>query len=761
MYLIGRSLLIVGLILGVFASVPAQKRKPRKVIVRGNIATVSTAPAMPPDVQRRYGAFMQVWLTIRDKYFDPTFSSLNWDDIRTEYEPKVKAARSDAELHDILGVMIGRLNRSHLAIIPPEVYQAIEAVKKEVKAKERQYAKSPLEVDDAAPDADAGDENEIEPADPSAQFGIGVDLSLIGDRFVITRLDPNSAAEYSGLKRGYIIDKVNGVSLTDMLGRIQIYYAAISKTHVKQYIPAEVVAWMLNGARDTYVNVGYIDENEQAKEVRIRREPLKDKGVVIIPNFPQYPLSFESRSLNDSVGYIRFNMFAMPVNEKFCNAIGELKSKDGLIIDLRGNSGGVLASLPILAGMLTTTSIDLGTAVYRNTSEPLQAPSKAKNFRGKIVVLVNDSTASAAEMFAMALRENGRALIIGEHTAGEALPSVTVKLATGAVFQYPIANYRSSGGKYIEGSGIEPDVRISLDRKALLDGKDLQLDAALKMLADKSAFLNLKPVEKPGAESRGIGTGSGDAAPLPPPPVAKAKPDVLTRLPAAVEVVKRTFPPGHDEASRKYINDFLTAIGGKEGIKAISKYSVTGKIDVDLGGGSNTFVFKAFRDKPDKYAEITSVSSVGEVREVYDEKQHYLQTDAGLERDLPRIFTAADADLLTPIFELTAADELFPSLSFTGTFDRDGRKAAVIEGKTKDGTDVAFAFDVETKMLVNLTRSYRSTSFGDYRKVGDLFLPFLIERGYAAKVRLDTISVNQTIDPAIFTKKVSCFDRPD
>jgi C-terminal processing protease CtpA/Prc len=283
MHLIGRCLLIVGLILALFAGVPAQKRKTKKVIVRGEIATVSAAPSMPPDVQRRYGAFMEVWLTIRDNYFDATFSNLNWDAIRTEYEPKVKAAHSDTELHDILNAMIGRLNRSHLAVVPPEVYQAIEIAKREVRAKEKQDTTTPLLSDDSDDDAD---EKEVDVDDPSAQFGIGVDLSLIGDRFVITRMDPNSAAEYVGLKPGYVIDKVNGVSLTDMLSRIQIYYAAISKTHIKQHIPAEVVAWMLNGAKDTFVNVGYIDENEQAKEVRVRREPLKEKAVVILPNFP-------------------------------------------------------------------------------------------------------------------------------------------------------------------------------------------------------------------------------------------------------------------------------------------------------------------------------------------------------------------------------------------------------------------------------------------------------------------------------------------
>src|SRR5262249_34064963 len=156
------------------------------------VISVVSAPVsqrMPPDVQRRYDTFIQVWQTIKLNYFDPTFSNLNWDTVRSEYEPKVRAARSDAELHDLLGSMIGRLNRSHLAIIPPEVYQAIEAVKKEVKAKEKQYARSPLASEDTDADADEDVEDEAGPEDPSAQFGIGVDLSLIGDRFVITRMD--------------------------------------------------------------------------------------------------------------------------------------------------------------------------------------------------------------------------------------------------------------------------------------------------------------------------------------------------------------------------------------------------------------------------------------------------------------------------------------------------------------------------------------------------------------------------------------------
>jgi carboxyl-terminal processing protease len=473
------------------AAIVAQTRKPPKTITRGIVATVTgttSAPALPADVQRRYDTFLMVWSTLRDGYFDKSFGNLDWNSIKTEFEPKVKGAKSDAEFHNLLNSILGRLNKSHLGVIPPEVYTTLNDVKRKVKARERAGDVGQPNIVAGPETSDIGD---LETIDDNANYGIGVELSLVADRFMITRMDPNSAAEYAGLKRGYVIDKVNGISLQDMLNRILIYNATVHSTSVKQFVPAYVVSAMINGERDSYVTIGYLDENDQVKEAKIRREVLKEKSIAIAPNFPPQQLSFESRSISENVGYIRFNMFAIPVIEKFCRSIGEFKTKRGLVIDLRGNTGGILASVPTLAGMLTAESLDLGTSIYRTRSEPLKAPSKAKNFKGRVVVLVDDRTASAAEMFALSLREDGRALIVGQHTSGEALPSVIVSLPTGARLIYPFANYRSPAGTYVEGNGIEPDRVVQVDRKSLLSGKDVQLDVAVSMLEDSVAFAQL------------------------------------------------------------------------------------------------------------------------------------------------------------------------------------------------------------------------------------------------------------------------------
>jgi C-terminal processing protease CtpA/Prc len=80
----------------------------------------ATKPApLAPDAQRRQDAFMTVWQTVNVNYFDKTFSGLDWNKIREEYQPRVTAAKTDAEVHRLLAEMVNRLGTSHFAIIPP------------------------------------------------------------------------------------------------------------------------------------------------------------------------------------------------------------------------------------------------------------------------------------------------------------------------------------------------------------------------------------------------------------------------------------------------------------------------------------------------------------------------------------------------------------------------------------------------------------------------------------------------------------------
>ncbi len=722
----------------------AQKRKPAN---RGSVsvkAQVLTPAQSTPEALRRHEAFLTVWNTLNGNYFDQTFNNLNWEKIKAEYEPRVRSTKTDTEFHLLMEEMINRLGRSHLSIIPPEIYRAIESAK--VEARAREAARNQRKAERVAAGGDETKAEDFDFDDPLSQYGIGVDLRILDNRFVITRIEANSAAEYSGLKTGYIIDKVSGVSLSDLVRRIEIQYP--KSINVKRYLPFEIVTAFLNGEKDSPVTISYIDETDQARELTIRRERLKSETVSITRNVPERQLAFESRSLSDDVGYIKFNFFAVPVIEKFCNAIGEFKNKKAIIIDLRGNLGGILATLVGLGGMLTDETIDLGTSIYKNDTEKLVAFSKPKNFKGNLAVLVDNQSVSAAEIFAASLQDSDRALIIGDTTAGEALPSITVELPTGAVMLYPIANYKSSSGKFLEGNGVKPDFPVSLNRANLLLGKDDQLGKALALIKEGSAF------QMPG---RTLKTAEIVASDAPPPPrrLTAAKPVVETGLdipPPAKESTKIK-----DAESLRIISEYLTAIGGEKAVGRVESYELHGTAELSVKGTKNEFGISIYRNGPSKYAEILTSQASGEVREVHNGKTHFVQADYGLLRELPVYSDIVETDILSPIRSLQKSD-YFSVLTHQGIFDREGRKVHLIDGKTKNGMLVALAFDVETKLLVNFTGGYYGISFGDYKKSGELLLPHSIERERIMTLTLDVIKVSPKIDEAFFSKKQNCFD---
>ena len=778
-----RTLILLTLLLCLsLAPIHAQKRRSTApATLAAPIYTVAAeppGPKLPADAERRRTAFLEVWSGIAERYYDPTFSSLDWKKIRAEFEPKAIAAKSDQELYGLLRQMIGRLQRSHLLIIPPEVYQAIEETK--ARAKERETGKLERRLADQSDPQKPSDIRWLA-NDPATPHGLGIDLVLLDDKFIITRVDKDSAAENAGLKPGHAIEQINGVSLDEMMNRIIISYGSVKLAEVSLHIPWEVVESVINGEEDSYVEVNYSDGTGETKDVRIRREPLRrDRIIMIAPNFPPRTFSFESRSLDNATGYIRFNFFAAALLPKFCDAIAEHANKESLIIDLRGNSGGLMASLPIMVGMLTERRELIGTMRSRRSDQPLLAQPKTRNFKGRIVVLTDSRTASAAEIFALALRERGRAALVGEKSAGAALPSTGLRLSTGAMFILPIANFTSGLGQQIEGTGIMPDETVTWHRTSLLSGTDRQLDAGRKLAADprRLAALLGKPkstTAAPPLELRGpVASGApplpdfkgpvAGGAPPPPPPVKKVNTGAAGRgsgfgsgLTSSAATDTRVFKPGHDATSRRILDEFFRAVGGKDALKAVGKYTLKGSTRVSAPGFEIYYDFSSYREFPDKYAENLISENLGETRQVSVADKFITQSSLGGSVELPLKMETKDVDPLGAIFALGDPETAFPNLSFTGEYLRDGRKTMVIEGRLPNVGIVALAFDVDTKLLVNFSAASRSVSFGDYRKVGSILLPFHIEREGAVTSVFEYDLVSP-IDPAEFQKKQFCFD---
>ncbi|MDQ3801230.1 MAG: S41 family peptidase, partial [Acidobacteriota bacterium] len=465
------------LLFALFSQNLSAQQKNNRAFIESSLK--ASAENLTPEAERRLETFRLVWQTVKDNYFDQTFGGLNWNKIKTEFEPRVRRAQTDAELHLILQEMINRLNKSHFMIIPPEVFREIGKAKAEFEEKTG-AAGEETESDEA----DVSGEEEEAPEKP-ANYGIGIDIRFIDNQVVITQIEKDSPAAKAGLKTGYVIEKINGVSLKSFLEMFR-RNAVYAKIYEKQL--SGLLLSIIDGGQDGgAVTVGFRNEKEQPGEIEIQREALKGEYVTLISGLPAEFITFESKPLGEEIGYIKFSAFALKTVEKFCEAISRFKDKKGLVVDMRGNTGGNFGALFGIVSLLTDKGLVIGSEINKFGKESRFVQPQLKNFKGRLVILTDAQSYSAAEVFASGLKENNRATIIGETTAGSALPALTMALPTGAVFLYPVANFETPKGNLLEGKGVEPNIKIALDRPSLLAGKDAQLDAAINFLKGEFA----------------------------------------------------------------------------------------------------------------------------------------------------------------------------------------------------------------------------------------------------------------------------------
>ncbi|HLA95212.1 MAG TPA: S41 family peptidase [Pyrinomonadaceae bacterium] len=393
--------------------------------------------------QARLVAFNKVWNTVNEKHYDATFGGIDWAKVREIYLPKAEAAKSDEAFHSVLRQMLGELKLSHFGIFPP-------------------------------PPA-AGNE--------SANGSVGIDIIWLDGLAVINRVDKDSSADAAGLKPGFVVSKIDDKSVLELLKPVHTSFAKRTLTEgVKKVYLERSVEALIAGKSETPVKIEVLQANDAPKTVELIRKPFTGEMSQPVGNFPKQEVVFESRLLPGNIGYIRFNMWIVPQMPKIRAAVREYAKANGIIIDLRGNPGGLGGMAPGLAGLISDKQMSLGSMASRGGVTNLIAYPQSDPYLGKIVVLTDHGSASTSELFAAGMQESGRGKIVGETTAGAVLPSVFEILPTGYTFQYAISDYKTPKSVLIEGKGVSPDMKVLQTRRGLLDGRDAQLEAAINAL---------------------------------------------------------------------------------------------------------------------------------------------------------------------------------------------------------------------------------------------------------------------------------------
>jgi carboxyl-terminal processing protease len=398
------------------------------------------AELTPRQKQLNVDSFEKIWTTIRDKHWEKNPGGLDWQAIHDEYRPKLDKADSMDAARGVMRDMLGRLKQTHFAIFPANVYDDV--------------------------DVDTGGEGSP-----------GIELRVLGEQAVVTRIDPGSTAEKAGVKTGWVVQTVDGKELAPLIQKLK------ADPSIHELTLERAVQARLSGLVGGKLRVVFLNGANKAVSLDLGLEPQRGQTAQF-GNLPPMQVWFDSKKLGNT-GYIRFNVFLdLPrVMGRFGDAVSSCLHCDGLVIDLRGNPGGIGVMAMGMAGFLVDQQNEkLGAMYMRGGSLNFVVNPRAQVFKGPVAILIDGSSASTSEIFTEGLKDLGRARVFGTRSAAAALPSIIEKLPNGDGFQYAMANYVSEGGKPLEGNGVAPDVEVKLTRDALLAGHDPVVDAALEWI---------------------------------------------------------------------------------------------------------------------------------------------------------------------------------------------------------------------------------------------------------------------------------------
>jgi len=281
-------------------------------------------------------------------------------------------------------------------------------------------------------------------------FGIGVHIADIKGNAVIVNVIEDTPASKSGLKAGDRILKVNGKSTKGL--------------------PLKDVADAVRGKAGTKVVLVLLRDKKQLTKAILRQE-IKIKSV-------------KYKMLDDKYAYIKISTFiSTDTAYEVAEALKATEKAKGIIIDLRGNHGGLLPNAIMISNMFIKKGTIVSVVDRNGSKQEFKAESENVITSKPTVILINGESASASEILSGALKDHKRALLVGETTFGKGLVQRILKLPDGSGINLTIAKYLTPNGNDIGHKGIKPDYKIVMTEKQFLSGKDPQLSKAKQVLA--------------------------------------------------------------------------------------------------------------------------------------------------------------------------------------------------------------------------------------------------------------------------------------
>ncbi len=393
----------------------------------------------PPTREQRLEVFDDVWQTIEDRYYDVNLNNVDWAAQREIYRLRAANASDNAEFYQILKLMVGSLHDSHTRVFTPE---------------EKSDWRNPRFI------------------------SVGVSIREIEGELVFTNVEKDSEANHLRIKIGDVLTSVDGVPAKDILERRVREQPGASTAGIGRLRAA---AGIFEGAANSFVRVGFRGAKRGSEQFAVLKREWENR-----------PASINARRVGTSL-IITFDAFSSDIVQDFFQILeDQMRGVRGIVLDLRTNRGGSAEAMNDIASAFLPENQTLGRFIDRSGKTQVEVntrrwllytASAARVPFVPVAVLTSTATASAAEIFAAALKNSKHVRTLGTTTCGCVL---AVKgqhaLSDGGVLEISELDFQMPDGARLEGIGVPVNETITQSHRDLLTRRDPALKRALQLI---------------------------------------------------------------------------------------------------------------------------------------------------------------------------------------------------------------------------------------------------------------------------------------
>lgn len=280
--------------------------------------------------------------------------------------------------------------------------------------------------------------------------GIGVNIASVAGKVHIVNVMEGTPAQFANLLPKDIIIAIDGKEVNGL--------------------PLSEVANLVKGPENSFVNITIMRNNDKLTK-RVMRKEIKIKTV-------------KSSVLDKNIGYIQITSFiGSTTPNEFLEALEKTKNTQGLILDLRGNTGGLLPNAVFIANLFIPKG-NIVSIVGRNGYKyDINAQDTEFGVKKPTIVLVDGNSASASEILSGALKDYNKAKLLGTKTYGKGMVQKIIPMPNETGLNLTVAKYLTPNGTDINKKGITPDIKVNLSIQDVKNNNDAQLQSAKNVLS--------------------------------------------------------------------------------------------------------------------------------------------------------------------------------------------------------------------------------------------------------------------------------------